>query len=97
MAASHRSLCSSCSAQLRETGKELALIVTDDYLNHDSNIVMGNDDCDAITKGYDEHAIDFYSNVIGDYNYDAVNGTDGKYETEAFSDLIGTYGNDAVS
>ena len=27
-----------------------ALIVTDDYLNNDSNTVIGNDDCEAITK-----------------------------------------------
>ena len=73
-----------------------ALIVADDYLNNDSNIFIGNDNCDAIIKGYDEPAIDAYSDVIGDYDYDAVNGIDGTYETDSLSYLICTYENDVV-
>ena len=42
--------------------------------------VIGDGDCHAIPKDYDEHAIDSYSNVIGDYDYSAVNGTDGEYD-----------------
>ena len=85
-----------------------ALVVTDDDLNNDSNIVIGigvsgatassdaalDKTCPATRA---THVIEFYSDVINDYEYDAVNGTDGKFETDSFSYLIGAYENDAVS
>ena len=35
--------------------------------------VIGHDDCDAVTKNYDEHTIHSYTNVIGDSDYDSFN------------------------
>ena len=85
-----------------------AIMVTDDYFNNDSNTVIGvcvsgatatsdaapDKACSAMRL---THVIDFYSDVISDYDYDAVNGTDGKFEVDSFSYLIGAYENDAVS
>ena len=85
-----------------------ALMMTDDYLNNDSNSVSSVGVSGATTSSdaaldkacsatRPTHVIDSYSDVISDYDYDAVNGTDGNFETGSFSYLIGAYENDAVS
>ena len=71
--------------------------MADDDFNNESNTVIGDDDCDVITEGYDEHATDSYSNVVCDYGYDVVNGIDGKYEIDSFFYSIGTYEDDVAS